>query len=162
MNEPYVPTLGGLIALIVWLLALTTLTLALWFHRGTDTKTQTGNTTPTRNAPAKPPQRPQEPRKPPPGSPSDPHAHDEGLTAALSGSGPLPLTRDLNTRPPPPTPKQWVETHTEPATTDMRAVQPETSPAPATEQIRPGRKPSGQWGEDEHGNWTYKPGGTTR
>jgi hypothetical protein len=148
MNEPFTPTVGGVLALAVWLLALTALTLAQWFHRDTD---QTGNTAQTRKRAAKAPQRPASARKPPPGTPSDPHAREEDHTEALKGSGPLPV-RDRP--PPPPPPRQWLDEHQ--PTTDMRAVQPETNPEPATEQIRPSRKASGRYVEGPGGSWSYQ------
>ncbi len=149
MNEPYQLTVGVAIAAAVWLLALTVMTLTNWFKHGTDEKDQSGKTAQTRNVPAKAPQRPQEPRKPPPPSTDTP----ETVLSPLKGSGPLPPNRDRP--PPPPAPKQWLEEHQ--PTQQMRAVQPETNPEPATEQIRPSRRPAGQWAEDQHGNWSYNP-----
>jgi len=150
VTEPYTLTVGAAVATAAWLLGLTAMTFALWFHRDGQKTAQTGKTAPTRNRPVKPPQRPQDARKPPPGSPSDPPAQPQAPTAALKGSGPLPRDR-------PPPPRQWVDTHPDvPATTDTPAITPETDPAPPTEDIRTTRA-RGRYAEGPGGTWGYQP-----
>jgi hypothetical protein len=150
VSQPYTVPLLGLVLVLVWNLCLTLFALWLWFTRDSN-PAQTGKTTQTRKRPEKPGEGAQEPRKPPGGLPVPDKAPPTVLDA-LKGSGPLPV-RDRP--PPPPPPRQWLDEHQ--PTTDMRAVQPETNPEPATEQIRPSRRPAGQWAEDQHGNWSYNP-----
>jgi hypothetical protein len=138
MSQPYQLTLLGLVLLIGWMLALTLLTLWLWFCL--DGRKGKGDQTP--EAPAKRPQRPPAALKPPPGSPRDPHAQPQEPTTALMGSGPLPLAR------PPVPPKQWLEEHPEP--TQFIRTQPPQHRTEPVDQPPPVKDP---WQEDAITRW---------